>query len=191
MKLNNRIAKKNRLEGFSLVEMSIALLIIGIMAGAVLKGTSLIWIARAESVTTDILTLRSSYAAYRNAYGNPPGDDNSAASRFGESVKNGDGDGVLSADDAKNTLLHIHHAGLTKSPNFKIPKTGGQYTIISDSGVPKVMISNNGKGNLSREQALAIVTKLTETIGIDSVETDPKISSESNDTKYLIKVKLE
>jgi hypothetical protein len=125
---------------------------------------------------------------YKATYGVLPGDDNLAKARFGESVANGDGDGKISEDDAKNVMSHIGSARMIKHP-FNVPKIGGKYSVITDGNVPKVLISNDGEGCLSKEQALSVVNKITEAIGSDAVETNPKIADE--DGKYSVKIKLE
>jgi prepilin-type N-terminal cleavage/methylation domain-containing protein len=179
-----------RVDGFSLIEISIALLIIGIMAGAVLKGRSLIMVAQAESVKNDILDLRAGFSMYKSTYGVLPGDDSHAQTRFGNGVENGDGDGRISENDAKNIIAHIGKAGLIKHP-FGVPKIGGQYSVLLDGNVPKIMISNDGAACLSKEQAIAVTSKITEAIGSDVVEISPKITDADGDTKYSVKVRLE
>jgi prepilin-type N-terminal cleavage/methylation domain-containing protein len=190
MKVGCKSCKSWKIEGFSLIEISIALLVIGIMAGGVLKGRSMIIVAQAEDVKNDVVNLRLGFSMYKTTYGVPPGDDPKAKERFGEDVNNGNGDGIISGDEAKNVIPHLMQAGVIKQP-FNDPKIGGKYSIVSEEGVSKILISNDGKGCLPREKALAVVKKITESIGGDAVETDPKIAGEDGDKKYLVKVSLE
>lgn len=60
--------------GFSLIEMAIVLVIIGLIVGAIVKGQDLILNSRAKHVTTAITTWRNLAAAYLDRNGRLPGD---------------------------------------------------------------------------------------------------------------------
>lgn len=65
--------------GFSLIEMSIVLVIVGVLLGGVLKGQSLIESSRVKSVLNDINALSSGYYGYDDRYRQLAGDDGSLA----------------------------------------------------------------------------------------------------------------
>jgi prepilin-type N-terminal cleavage/methylation domain-containing protein len=69
--LNNR-------KGFTLVELAIVLVIIGIILGAVLKGQELINSARMKRVYSQYRETLAAVLTYQDKYGKLPGDDNSA-----------------------------------------------------------------------------------------------------------------
>lgn len=179
-----------RLEAFSLVEISMVLLIIGIIAGGMLKGRDLIESAQIRCVLNDFQNLQTVFDSYINSYGSIPGDDSSASAKF-QDVSDGDGDGVVSPDDAKNVFSHLFAAGLIESASFKKPKVGGTYDVVSEEDSVKLRISNSGIASLTRRQALAIIAKANETFGPDAdiVETDPKLSKESSQ-KYVVKLRI-
>lgn len=187
MKFTVRYLTFRRIEAFSLMEISIVLLIIGIIAGGMLKGKDLIEAAQVRAVVNDFQNLQTAFESYINSYGAIPGDDASVSERF-QGVANGDGDGKISSDDATKVFEHLFSAGLISAKNFKVPKIGGTYDIISEDGNVKLRISNAGKPVLSKKQAVAIVAKASEMFGDSSnmIEIEPQISLKSSQ-KYVAK----
>ncbi len=178
---------RQKLDGFSLIEISIVLLIIGIIAGATLKGVDVLDGAKIKSVASDIHTLQMKFAEYNTTFGALPGDDKDASTRFGGALKNGNGDGKISEEEAKQVLIDLNAAGLIDSPSFKAPKIGGTYEVISEADKAKVTLSTK----LSRKQVLGLKAKLTELLGEKNaiVETDPQDFSDDKQ-KYTVKVPL-
>jgi len=78
-------------KGFTLVEIAIVLVIIGLLLGGVLKGQELIENAKIKSVTQDFDNISAAYYAYQDRVGNIPGD---AAAAGGAT------DGEIANDDA-------------------------------------------------------------------------------------------
>lgn len=181
--------KRTNLDGFSLMEISIVLLIIGIIAGGMLKSKDLIENAQIKSVVNDIQNFRIAYASYINLYDALPGDDSEASSRF-SSVSNGDGDGKISPSDAKNILPHLYAAGLIDSTK-RTPKIGGNYDIISEpNNTPMLCISKKGTPFLNKKQIISIRAKIKELIGDIDIIVDPPIS-ENSSQKHTIKISLD
>lgn len=182
------LKKRTKIEGFSLMEISIVLLIIGIVAGGMLKGRDLIEAAQIKSVINDIENFRIAYATYLNSYGSLPGDDSEASEKFA-SVHNGDGDGKISSSDAKNVLEHLYAAGLIDSLK-KHPKIGGNYDVISQNNTAMLNISKESSPFLTKKQVINISAKIKEAIGDIEVLVEPKIS-DSSSQKYTIKISLD
>jgi prepilin-type N-terminal cleavage/methylation domain-containing protein len=83
-------------KGFTLVELAIVLVIIGIMLGAVLKGQELINNAKIKRVYNQQREIAAAVYSYYDKYGYYPGDDRNAAARFAApNVLSGDGDGSI------------------------------------------------------------------------------------------------
>jgi prepilin-type N-terminal cleavage/methylation domain-containing protein len=61
-------------KGFTLVEIAIVLVIIGLLLGGVLKGQELITNSKIKSVTQDFDGLSAAYYAYQDRIGRVPGD---------------------------------------------------------------------------------------------------------------------
>ncbi|MDR3031127.1 MAG: prepilin-type N-terminal cleavage/methylation domain-containing protein [Holosporales bacterium] len=182
---------KRKLPGFSLIEVSIVLLIIGIIAGATLKGKDIIDSARLKSVANDIQIFQIAYNSYISSYGALPGDDKKASTRF-SGVEDGDGNGKFNESDAGKVFTHLYRAGLIESETFKIPKTGGKYETISEGGTLKLKLSDSGTAFLSNKQIISLIAKCKEIFGSteDIIETEPAQITESSSTKYLLKVKI-
>jgi hypothetical protein len=156
-----------------------------------MKGRDLIEAAQVRAVAGDIQVLQIAYTSYLSQYDAIPGDDANAETRFGSGIQNGDGDGKISADDAKKVFSHLHAAGLIDSPNFKTPKIGGRYDVMSENGVAKLMISDDGNAFMTPKQLHALQAKTEEMIGKDRCEL--KSSPASSDGKqqvYLVKITL-
>lgn len=181
---------KTQFDGFSLIEISIVLLIVGIIAGGMLKGRDLVESAQIKSIANDVQNIQTAFASYVNSYDALPGDDASASSKFND-VENGDGDGTVSESETKNVFKHLFAGGLIDSPKFKKPKIGGKYDIVSENGDVKLRLSNDGKGSLTKKQTISLMAKIKETFGENEIimETTPELSSNSAQ-KYVAKMKI-
>ena len=62
-------------KGFTLVEIAIVLVIIGLLLGGVLKGQEMIESGRVKSATATFNAVSAAVAGYRDRYRNLPGDD--------------------------------------------------------------------------------------------------------------------
>lgn len=69
--------------GFTLVEIAIVLVIIGLLLGGVLKGQELINSAKSKAVISDFRNTATMIAAYQDRFRALPGDDPSAVSHLG------------------------------------------------------------------------------------------------------------
>lgn len=65
-------------KGFTLVEIAIVLVIIGLLLGGVLKGQELIENSKIKSVTQDFDGISAAYYAYQDRTGRVPGDNDGA-----------------------------------------------------------------------------------------------------------------
>ena len=92
-----------RQQGFTLVEIAIVLVIVGLLLGAVLKGQELIFNTKVKSTYNMSRETAAALYAYQDRYRVSPGDDNQATSRFptaNPAVTNGNGDGLIAYGSA-------------------------------------------------------------------------------------------
>jgi prepilin-type N-terminal cleavage/methylation domain-containing protein len=81
--------------GFTLVEIAIVLVIIGLLLGGILKGQEMITQAKIKNVMADFSGISAAYHGYQDRYRAIPGDDPNAAGRWGTVGIQGDGNGVV------------------------------------------------------------------------------------------------
>jgi prepilin-type N-terminal cleavage/methylation domain-containing protein len=74
-----RFTSQRQQQGFTLVEIAIVLVIIGLLLGAILKGQELIQNSRVKNAVNDINSIRAAAAGYLDRYKVLPGDDGPVA----------------------------------------------------------------------------------------------------------------
>ena len=70
-----RSSRRRAQSGFTLVEIAIVLVIIGLLLGGVLKGQELIENGRVKSAAADMNGITAAYNSYLDRYRKLPGDD--------------------------------------------------------------------------------------------------------------------
>src|SRR6185436_13495553 len=88
---------KNLQHGFTLVEIAIVLVIIGLLLGGILKGQEMITQAKTKNVIADFSGISTAYHSYQDRYRATPGDDNGAAARWAvaPAAVSGNGNGTI------------------------------------------------------------------------------------------------
>lgn len=142
---------RNR-KGFSLVEIAVVLVIIGIIIGAVVKGQDLILNARAKQVTSQLNTWRNLSLAYLDRNGRLPGDVNK--------------DGIIGtgSDDAAGSAAGSEISStMTYAPSNPIQVGSFSFYVYfgsaaGDTGTGSrnvIVVCNNDKctGKLSKDEA--------------------------------------
>jgi len=87
-------------KGFTLVEIAIVLVIVGLLIGGVLKGQEMITNAKLKRLESDNAGIAAAMFSYQDRYLQLPGDDSAAGARFDVYTAlgvaaNGNGDGVI------------------------------------------------------------------------------------------------
>src|SRR5689334_4767071 len=82
--------------GFTLVEIAIVLVIIGLLLGGILKGQEMITQAKIKNVINDFNGVTAAVNSYQDRYRALPGDDATADTRWAtQGAVKGDGNGTL------------------------------------------------------------------------------------------------
>jgi prepilin-type N-terminal cleavage/methylation domain-containing protein len=89
------LAEKNNSKGFTLVEVAVVLVVLGLIVGAVVSGEQLISGAQTNRAVAQVQAVTAAYLIYVDRYRAIPGDDPRASSLWPE-AKDGSGDGLIS-----------------------------------------------------------------------------------------------
>lgn len=95
-KLNKLMTKAP--QGFTLVELSIVIIIIGFLIAGIAAGTSLVQQAALNSVIVEAQTYLAAFNTFKSRYSYYPGDFPYASSYWPNTV-NGNGDGLIQYPD--------------------------------------------------------------------------------------------
>ncbi len=129
-------------KGFTLVELAIVLMIIGLLIGGILKGQELITNARITMSIRQVKSLDAAVITFQDSYGALPGDIQNPATRIPNCSAArcniaGNGNGILgtvntSANDENNTFwLHLSAANLISGIDSNSTWTSGNYLTAS------------------------------------------------------------
>lgn len=125
--------------GFSLVEVAIAIVVIGLVIGFTIKGKELIQTAKLNAVVEQVNSFKAATQIFVEKYGFLPGDFANAKDVISASVDNGNGDGkITDISSAKRFWSHLVAADLISvevaANGLPISKIGGCYSVSSDVG---------------------------------------------------------
>lgn len=81
--------------GFTLVEIAIVLVIIGLIMGGVFKGQALVDSARVRSISNEIEGIRTAWVSFQERYRSIPGDFPKAPMQIDSAAVAGDGNGRI------------------------------------------------------------------------------------------------
>ena len=118
---------KSQQSGFTLVEIAIVLVIIGLLLGGILKGQELINSAKVKNLANDFRVIPTYIYAYQDKFKSLPGDDaqasahvsgatNAAAGNLGNGVINGAWNSSTNTDEAFLFWQHVRLANLAAGP---------------------------------------------------------------------------
>lgn len=157
----------NDKNGFSLVELSIVLVILGLLTGGILGGQNLMRAAELRSVVTEFKTYQAAINTFQDKYFAMPGDMTNAGEFWGypgddisncpdtagsgTETCNGDGDSVPdhpSADEEYGERFmfwqHMANAGLVAGDYTGIAGPGGIQDVILGENIPRSKLGDGG-----------------------------------------------
>jgi len=129
--------KPSRRSAFSLIELSIVLIIIGLLISGIIGGASLIKSATLRSVMTEARGYNVATSAFFTKYNALPGDYNGvvAGSVATAATDKGDGDGIISyvnSTGSNESLVSIKH--LYNDSSLDVSMFGAYTTTITTQG---------------------------------------------------------
>lgn len=102
----------NNQAGFTLVEIAIVMVIIGLLIGGILKGQAMIQNAKVKRVVKQADELRAAVMSFYDKYGVYPGDENKAAIPSGGTDGEGNGNGQINAAEQYEVYRDLRLCGL-------------------------------------------------------------------------------
>ncbi len=173
---------KREQQGFTLVEIAIVLVIIGLLLGGILKGQEMITQAKIKNVIGDFSGISAAFYGYQDRYRQIPGDDACAGSsslpavcgagvttgRWGTNTTSGDGNGIVTGyynsttgtDESRLWWQDLRLAGFVSGQ-------GGVQPFNPYSGFIGVQTGNGGDGSATTTTRLpALGTDASGTNGL-------------------------
>jgi prepilin-type N-terminal cleavage/methylation domain-containing protein len=149
-------------QGFSLVELSIVLVILGLLTGGILAGQSLIRAAELRSVTTEFQKYQTAIMTFRDKYFALPGDMANATDFWGAAhatpatctntqgtgtqTCNGNGDGRVGSNAIEHFRFwqHLANANLIEGSYTGVQGVGGVNHHLVGTNSPSSRLANAG-----------------------------------------------
>lgn len=96
-RMSSSLLRQPRYGGFTLVEMAIVLVIVGLILSGVFKGQALVDSARVRSMATEIDGIRTAWLSFQDRYRSLPGDFPKAPLQIDSDATAGNGNGRIDA----------------------------------------------------------------------------------------------
>jgi prepilin-type N-terminal cleavage/methylation domain-containing protein len=168
--------KRNQ-SGFTLIEIAIVLVIIGLLLGGVLKGQELINSAKVKNLATDFRNIPVFIYGYQDKFKALPGDDTGAvthvagtpattpATKQGNGVVDGLWNSLTNTDESYLFWQHVRLAGLAPGPTAipGAPIAGDGYKPVNAAGGEIGIQSNNGTFATITQNAAGAASAMTGT----------------------------
>ncbi len=152
----------NKQTGFTLIELAIVLVIIGLLLGGVLRGQELINSAKVKNMANDFRSIPVYIYGYQDKFKALPGDDKAAVTHVGANT-NGNGNGALdgnwtdvkaSTSEAYQFWQHVRLANLAVGPTDNanadwrpLNADGGPIGIMAGTNTAANSAIKDGAGN--------------------------------------------
>lgn len=152
-------------QGFSLVELSIVLVILGLLTGGILTGQNLIRAAELRSVSTEFTNYQTAMNTFRDKYFGLPGDFNKATQFWGvahatpatcittvgagTATCDGNGNGQIYqvaavTQEEYRFWQHLANAGLIEGSYTGVQGAGGINDTVPGTNAPRGKYGNSG-----------------------------------------------
>jgi prepilin-type N-terminal cleavage/methylation domain-containing protein len=176
------VQKKKTEAGFTLVEIAIVLVIIGLLLGGILKGQEMITQAKIKNVINDFNGITAAVTSYQDRYRALPGDDQNATTRWTvQAPASGNGNGIVAglynangqsgtagapgaAEESNLFWQHLRIAGFVPGPTQGLGS--GTPPPNATGGILGVETGVNGTNGLGFTSLIVCTTNLPDKIAI-------------------------
>ena len=183
MKRNNK--------GFSLIELSIVLIILGLLVAGVTGGASLIKSAQLRSIVTEFTNYRTAYNSYYAQFGKVPGadtdpsiikDDEAALTDLFE-------EGVIDKSPIEGTSSENYISSkFGKNAKWFLNNAGASFAAVADFSNANILSLSGSvdyaTGALTSDEAENIDTKIDDGIATSGIVRGVKYDSAAAETEY-------
>lgn len=144
--------------GFTLVELSVVLAIVGLLAGGIVAGRYLIRQSELQSIVSDLAKYKSANIQFRDSYNGKPGDIRDAETNWGTDPNgcptntvrtprretcNGNGDRSIGANEQWRAWQQLAAAELIESMYSGVAGSGGSGHAVAGQNVPPGRLANS------------------------------------------------
>ncbi len=154
--------KTNAQSGFTLAEMAIVLVIVGLLVAVVVGGSSLLQQSKLQTAIADYSKYSAAVAQFTRQYGGPPGDIIDATNYWGKDTANcnadsaaagspgtcnGDGNGVIGSNASSSEMFRAwQQLQLAKMVDGTFSGTASSNATVFGTNAPASRILNAGWG---------------------------------------------
>ncbi|MDX2095893.1 MAG: prepilin-type N-terminal cleavage/methylation domain-containing protein [Alphaproteobacteria bacterium] len=133
--MSRTAASTSHQRAFTLIELSIVLVILGVLIGGILTGRGLIRAAELRSVMTEANNYLTAAANFRSQYRYQAGDMPNAVS-YWSSASNGNADGQITGDERFQFWFQLNAAGMVEQRFSGVTGSGGANDFVLGSNTP-------------------------------------------------------
>lgn len=142
-------------QGFTILELSIVIVILGLLVGGVIVGKSMLRNSRVRATTAEAATYIQAIGNFRDKYQALPGDF-ATASTIWSTASNGDGNGLITVNISNTNLVeqflawqHLSKAEMISGSFTGSAGSAGVRDRVPGQNVPTSQLSNAGWGLIS------------------------------------------
>lgn len=139
------IQNKSKQQGFTIVEMSVVIIIIGLLIGALMKGKEMVRATKVRSAISELNDIKQAALKFRQKYGTMPGDYKKATTELlncieaSTSCYDGDNNGKVepapsagAVDEEEQFWKHLYYGGFRQNEIFSSKLVGGTVRVYYD-----------------------------------------------------------